>query len=281
MVGFLKTYAHLRGGYRNLVSEILANGEEVSPRGQATREVRGAVIVLKNPIPSLPNRSGRKLNPAIGAAEALQLIGGFSDPRMMESISKNFSRFLDAGVFHGAYGTRLRGQLPLIYERLRDDPDTRQAVVTIWDPLHDAVVRDSKDFPCTITLQFMVRDDALELQTYMRSNDVWLGLPYDAFQFTQLQMTMANVLDLRYGPYAHHVGSLHIYERDVPAALAMLGSEEAQTTGEKWMEANAIPMGVQCPPAAGWAGAQALARAAYEGNVRLPFYSHFLEDHIP
>lgn len=280
MVGYLARFANLRAGYSYLVGNVIDAGEDVAPRGQATKEIRGAVLVFENPIPSLPTRSGRRLNPAIGAAEALQLIGGFSDPAMMSRVSKNFAQFQDAGVFHGAYGTRLRPQLQPIYERLKADPDTRQAVVTIWDPLHDAMVRDSKDFPCTITLHFMVRSGKLELQTYMRSNDVWLGLPYDVFQFTQLQMTMANCLGYGYGNYVHHVGSLHIYERNIKDAFQMLDDPRPPTAKETWVEENPLPVGMVAYDSE-WHSAQGLARALYEHNAQDLWYSHVLGDYLP
>jgi thymidylate synthase len=52
----------------------------------------------------------------------------------------------------------------------------------------------------------------------MRSNDVWLGAAYDFFQFTRVQIAIASVLGIQPGTYAHHVGSLHIYEQHYGAA---------------------------------------------------------------
>jgi thymidylate synthase len=49
----------------------------------------------------------------------------------------------------------------------------------------------------------------------MRSNDAWLGLPYDMFQFTQLFQTVCRVLGVPAGTYTHTAWSLHLYERDV------------------------------------------------------------------
>jgi thymidylate synthase len=58
----------------------------------------------------------------------------------------------------------------------------------------------------------------LEMNVVMRSNDVWLGTPYDWFQFTQLQYTVANALRIPAGPYHHTAWSLHIYEEHIEAA---------------------------------------------------------------
>lgn len=203
----------LREGYRQIVSDVIEFGRPVAPRGQLTHEVLGATIILRDPRDSLPYGIGRKFSAAIAAAEALQLIGGVSHPELMASIGR-FREFQDGGTFHGAYGPRVRHQLHSVARRLQRDPDTRQAVVTIWDPAYDAHTDGLRDYPCTLSLHFMVRDDALDLHVTMRSNDVWWGLAHDVFQFTQLQQTMAAALGFELGQYYHHANSLHFYERD-------------------------------------------------------------------
>lgn len=208
----------LQDDYVQIVRALADTGDRIAPREQATREWQGVLLELENPYRALPTSVGRGLNRAIAAAEALQLVGGWSYPELMIAITRNFEQFRDGGVYHGAYGPRIRPQLPRVLKLLKREPSTRQAIVTIWDPLHDqqpdAVPRD---LPCTITLQWLIRDGQLHAHTYMRSNDVWWGLAYDAFQFTQLQITLARLLDLSIGNYFHHVGSFHLYERDLPA----------------------------------------------------------------
>jgi hypothetical protein len=58
----------------------------------------------------------------------------------------------------------------------------------------------------------------------MRSNDVWLGFPYDVFVNTCLQQILANEMQLELGTYTHHVGSLHLYEKNEKAAREALYS---------------------------------------------------------
>ena len=197
-------------GYHTVLEWILECGEHAAPRGMNTKEILDASIVLTDPTRGLPIYCGRKVDSHIAAAEALQVIGGFSDPRLLPD---SFDDFKDGGIFHGAYGPRTRMQMPTIIRRLSQDRDTRQAVVTVWDPLHDC--QDGlKDYPCTVALQFIIRKDKLQLHTHMRSNDAWRGLAYDVFQFTQLQLAVAAVLGILPGPYHHHATSLHLYEAD-------------------------------------------------------------------
>lgn len=57
------------------------------------------------------------------------------------------------------------------------------------------------------------------MTTYMRSNDLWFGFPYDVFQFTCMQILMSMELELELGTYTHIAGSLHLYERDYRKSL--------------------------------------------------------------
>lgn len=203
-----------------VVLDAVQRGQKVAPRGIPTLELLDATIVLEDPAIALPLQCGRKLNTAIAAAEALQLISGRAYPQLMKRITSNFGQFFDGEVLHGSYGPRLRYQIPKVLDRLREDEDTRQAVATIWDPAYDGY-GDVKDTPCTTMLQWTIRNGKLNMHTRMRSNDVWWGLAYDAFQFTQLQINMAATLGVGVGRYYHHVTSLHIYERDLEAARAV------------------------------------------------------------
>lgn len=206
---------NMRDGYADLVRGVLLNGRPVAPRGYKTWEVEDATFELLDPTDALPVGVGRDINPAIGAAEALCLIGGIGDPTLMTSVSKAFHRFLDGGQLHGAYGPRVAPQLVQAVKRLERDPDSRQAIVTIWDPMYDN--SNVRDLPCTLSFNFRIRDDKLNMSTTMRSNDVWLGTAYDVFMFTQLQCTIANVLEIPVGTYRHHAYSLHLYERNIDA----------------------------------------------------------------
>lgn len=205
-------------GYVDLVKHVLENGKEVAPRGMKTREIEDAIIRIDDVRNTLPLGVGRGTVPGIGAVEACQLLAGISTPDLVIAVGPQFKNYAeDNGLFHGAYGLRTKGQYKKIVERLKADPDTRQAVVTIWNPELD-LLEKKRDYPCTILHQFRIRDNKLNMTVFMRSNDVWLGAAYDFFQFTRVQLAMANVLNIEPGKYVHHVGSLHIYEQHYEAA---------------------------------------------------------------
>jgi thymidylate synthase len=205
----------MRTGYLELVDWVLSAGKPVSPRGYKTYEIQDATFTLQNPLDTLPVGIGRKPKLAIGAAEALLLCGGIASPGLLTSVSNSFRRFMEGGDLHGGYGRRIGPQFARAADRLLKDPDTRQAVMTVWDPFYDQL--DTRDLPCTIAMNFRIRDDKLNMGVVMRSNDIWLGTPYDVFMFTQLQATMANVIGREVGTYTHHAWSLHAYERNLEA----------------------------------------------------------------
>lgn len=214
-------YVSGRTGYKDILRHVHEEGETRSPRGLKTLDVGYATIELLSPYDALPTGLGRKLSKRVAAAEAVQLIGGFADPQLLLSASPTFARYIEpSGTFWGAYGRRIAHgrQLPAVVRKLMEDSDTRQAVVTLWDPQHDNNP-GHKDYPCTLALGFSIKRGKLELDVTMRSNDVWRGLPYDLFQFTQLQLTVANVLNLEPSHYRHHTYSLHLYAEDVEKAM--------------------------------------------------------------
>jgi thymidylate synthase len=90
--------------------------------------------------------------------------------------------------------------------------------MTIWRQSPDEIYPESKDIPCTVMLHFMIRNFKLNLTVYMRSNDAWLGLPYDLFNFTQIQCQVAVKLGYPPGNYYHIAGSMHVYTHNTADA---------------------------------------------------------------
>lgn len=201
-------------GYPEICREVRRHGILRKPRGLETFDAGHTIIVLDSPFNALPMGTGRQLNEKIGYAEAIQLIGGFSDPQFMINIAPQFQRYAeDEGFFHGAYGRRIGTQLRDVVHKLQNDRDTRQAVLTLWDPQLDNWA-GKRDYPCTVAIGFALRNGRLDMNVTMRSNDAWLGLPYDLFQFSQLMLTVAHSLYVDPGTYTHTAWSMHLYAQD-------------------------------------------------------------------
>ena len=125
-------------------------------------------------------------------------------------------------------GIRLRhhkgvDQVARAYQALSNNPDTRQAVLQIWDSSIDLPQPDGtpvdKDIPCNVMSLLKVRDGRLEWLQVIRSNDLFLGVPHNFVQFMCLQEVMAGWLDVDCGAYHQVSDSLHLYEHDEESVL--------------------------------------------------------------
>ena len=187
-------------------------------------------------------RTRRRPNLRIAATEAMHLLGGVSSLQQLDRASGGrFSQFANDGRLLGAYGPRARRQLLAVADLLQRDPSTRQAVVSLWTGAEHTA--ESRDVPCTTTLQFFLRDWQLHLRVTMRSNDAWLGVPYDLMMFSCLQRSMACALGVEPGEYTHSVGSMHLYDRDLDAAYDLVINDE----GDREVTNPHVRVGIPVP----------------------------------
>lgn len=200
-------------------------GEEVSPRGMKVRELRQRTVEvdMRYPVLTLPDR---KLNYRFMAAEAEWIISGRDDLASLTKYNPNMTQFSDNGVtLAGAYGPRIAGQLDFVVEKLLNDRDTRQATLTIWTPSPE----ESKDVPCTVAMSFMIREGLLNCHVYMRSSDIWLGLPYDVFSFSCVARYVAAFhnkfrvgVPVNVGTLYLTAASSHLYEKDLDRDVELI-----------------------------------------------------------
>jgi len=102
--------------------------------------------------------------------------------------------YYEDGVDIGNYCWRIMPQLRRTVNLLHDDPDSRQAVISIYNNLFDQ--RVTKDTPCTLSLQFLIRDGQLDMIATMRSNDLLWGFSYDINQFSFIQKLIRMFLNV-------------------------------------------------------------------------------------
>jgi thymidylate synthase len=222
---------------------ILAQGRTVAPRGMATAEIMGAYLKLTDPTARMVHISPQRvLNPAFAAAEAVWILSG-SSADWIHDYNSRLAALTDHGSLQGAYGPRLRrwqgrlDQLDYVRRQLTRDRESRRAVVQIFDPGRDTT--GHKDVPCTLGYRFYLREGSLEMHTSMRSQDVWLGLPYDLITTTVLHELMAGWVGAEVGDYHHHVDSLHLYAQHQGAAAELADDAPAS---HRWE-----PLGIPWP----------------------------------
>lgn len=198
------------GLYLDALDYLMRYGNMTMPRDYQCLELSPFCTVLTNIQNNILKNSFRKASKRFMAAELLWILLGRDDVEMISYYSKKIKNYSDDGVkFFGAYGPKIMDQLSYVENILQQDPWTRQAVLTIWRENPPP----TKDIPCTITMQFIRRPlERLNLNVYMRSQDVWLGFPYDVHNFTCLQLILASILGLEPGELRLIQGSFHIYQ---------------------------------------------------------------------
>lgn len=196
--------------YQKLCKSLIVEGEPTNPRDLATKEIQNVMVHIKNPRSRIMNYRSRKIAYSFAIGEWLWCMQGREDLNMIKYYAPSYNRFSDDGlILNGAYGPRILRGINKIIQLLKEDPNSRRAVIPIYDKKD--VGLNSKDIPCTISLQFFIRKGKLNMITSMRSNDIFLGFPYDVFNFTMFQEYIATCLGVDVGTYTHCVGSLHYY----------------------------------------------------------------------
>lgn len=197
--------------YQPLLNQLML-GDIVPSRAGETYEIEDMCLLFEDPTRSCaPERA--KTPRSLGFIEGAQLVGSKGDGDLMARLFPAMSSFTD---FSAMYGDRVAdyNQIDSLLQKLRDEPDTRQAVLTLWDPSRDNV-HGRADYPCTIAIQFRIRKHKLDMSVSMRSNDIIRGFYHDAVQFSLLQITLAAALGVPPGKYFHHAGSFHLYTSDL------------------------------------------------------------------
>lgn len=237
----------------NAMRALMVQGNEVAPRGHGCREICDVKLVLFEAQNNFLVHPVRKLSPRFAVAEWLWIWFGRQDVKTISRYSPKIAQFSDDGIsFNGTYGIPIVAQWEHTLNLLKDDPDTRQAVISIFrftdvDTLvaTGKLVRQqwrSKDIPCTLTLQFLLRDGRLNMIASMRSSDVWLGLPYDTFNFSMMLNIMSGQLSVPIGQLSLNLGSSHLYDSNLEAA-----KEVQKSSGDvQCVRAPALP---GAPPA--------------------------------
>ena len=134
-----------------------------------------------------------------------------------------WQRMADAdGNVNSNYGWQWErtSQLDIVIQMLKDNPETRQAAISIYDGKE--ISDYTNDTPCTYAVQFTILENKLNMSVVMRSNDLWYGFCNDQYQFSSLQMLVAQRLDIPVGIYYHFAHNLHLYNDKLPVMNEMM-----------------------------------------------------------
>ena len=224
----------LNEGYQYLINALQVAGKQSLGRQQgAIHELLDVELVLRDPRKSVLSLPIRNMSRRYAAGELLCYIRGTNKKGDFEFYSKSWDKLANPdGTINSAYGYRMfhpvfdgntETRFHYALTQLLENSDTKNAIIMLRDDsdLHPA---HQKDRCCTLCLCFNIRDGKLNCRTIMRSQDLWLGLPYDVFCFTRLMQIMLynynsaceKGKEVQLGTYTHQVLNLHLYERDWP-----------------------------------------------------------------
>ena len=110
---------------------------------------------------------------------------------------------------------------PVIDKIIRHEDD-RGLIITFWNP---GVFEYGCLRPCMHTWHFSIVNDTLFLNTYQRSADVPLGMPFNMIQAAFLLQAIAHIAGLKPGKVFMQFTNVHIYEDQLEGVLEQLKRE--------------------------------------------------------
>jgi thymidylate synthase len=205
--------------FRNIYADLMKFGKEISPRGTKCIEIENYEYFLP-PYVRFASFDIRKLSISYIKKEfKWYLRGDKYDTSIGQSASLWNTLINRDGSINSNYGQYIFGimnQFDNVVKILAGDKDSRRASIMILKAEH--LLSDSKDFPCTYSMNFRIRDNKLNMSVRMRSQDSVYGMGNDAPAFSFIHEMVFVCLkevypELELGEYCHSSDSFHVYEK--------------------------------------------------------------------
>jgi len=101
------------------------------------------------------------------------------------------------------------------------NPNSRRNLVLNWNPAHVDTI--PLVLPaCHVLFQFKVTDGKLNTLVYIRSNDIFLGNPYNVASYALLTHLVAHECSLKVGELIVSIGDAHIYKNHIEQVKTQL-----------------------------------------------------------
>ena len=207
-----KVFRNANEAYEYLHDRILQDGIDFAD----TKALFNVGFYITNPKDRKIINKERKWSEEYAEAEWQWYLTG--DPRI-ETLGDIYGKIPEiwkrmansSGMVNSNYGWQWErhNQLYKVIDMLRDNPETRQATISIYDGKE--IKEYSHDTPCTYAIQFTIVHGRLDMCVTMRSNDLWYGFCNDQYQFSKLQEMVSKRLDIETGVYYHFAHNMHLY----------------------------------------------------------------------
>lgn len=210
--------------YCDMYQKLERFGKISMGRNGQTKELTHVCLTISDPTQRWIERRKPVISPAFAIAELVMIMNGSDEAALLNAWNPALPKYQGKYKrYPGAYGKRLRysfgfDQISRAYDTLKNNPESRQAVIEIWKPDIDLPQNkgqpNNADIPCNICSLLKIRNKKLLWTQVMRSNDIVFGLPYNFLQFTFLQEIIAGWLNVGVGEYMHISDSLHMYDNN-------------------------------------------------------------------
>jgi thymidylate synthase len=145
--------------------------------------------------------------------------GEFINPGEAWKLRENvWGEFFHDGKFGYSYNELIwnNNQFTKIVERLKEDPDSRQLWISLWDPTRDPdLLGGVSRVPCSLGYGFQVREGKLNMHYIMRSCDFSTHFSNDVYLAIKLLEYVAELTGYEVGNFTHTIFSLHVYRKDL------------------------------------------------------------------
>lgn len=115
-------------------------------------------------------------------------------------------------------------QLKILIDGLKEDPNSRRHILTAWNP---GELDQMALPPCHVMSQFYVnKDKELSCHMYQRSQDVFLGAPFNYASYALLTHMIAQVCGYGVGELVVSTGDTHVYKNHIEQVKEQLTRQE-------------------------------------------------------
>ena len=220
--------------YLDLLQKVMDEGVDRSDRtGTGTRAIFGAQLRYDLDA-GFPLLTTKRVHLKSVIHELLWFISGDTNIRYLQENGVTiWDEWADeTGDLGPVYGSQWRcwptpsgesiDQLAEVIEAIRTNPESRRHIVSAWNV---AEVPNMKLPPCHMVFQFGVLDAKLSCSLYMRSCDLFLGLPFNIASYALLTMMIAQQTHLGLGDLVISLGDAHIYSNHFEQVRTQLARE--------------------------------------------------------
>jgi len=197
----------------NVYQVLQHHGKWLAPRGEKTLEIENFSYTLA-PYVRFNSFLGRNFNLSYLKREMAWYVNADPTDLSIAKYAAQWGKIVANGKLNSNYGSYWFGKYGVKYvvDLLTKDPASRRAVIPMYGTNIDHMADDVQDVPCTISIEFRIRQGGLNMRAIMRSQDILWGMANDLPTFSFLQEITAALLNIPMGTLTISVGSFHVYE---------------------------------------------------------------------